>query len=498
MKQSLNPLIITLLAFCMICFPFIGKVHADNIRNPVWAGRFYPSQRAELELAIDRLTREAESTQVQIPSHKSLKALILPHAGYIFSGRTAAHASLVLTKNQFSKVILLAADHHVGFNDGVISDVTAYETPLGRIKLHDDASKLRRQSEIFQALPASDQREHSLEVVLPFLQRYLEEFELVPIVLGPCHIGRITESIDPLLDPNTLLVVSSDLSHYLSYADAKANDTETIKMILNLEADKLLKRKNIACGIRPILILINLARLHGWQPVLLHYSNSGDTAGDRSRVVGYAAIAFYGGSTMQNNSDSAQPLSHEQGQVLVKLARQTVMERLGQKMADAEADVLGVDLTDIDFQVRRGTFVTLHIDGQLRGCIGSLAARESIIDSVKHNAINAAFRDPRFPPLTTEELDTVDFEVSLLSEPQPLEYRDSEDLLRKLRVNVDGVILRKGSNSATYLPQVWEQLPRPEDFLSHLCKKAGLSFNAWKKTHLEVLTYQVQYFEEEK
>jgi AmmeMemoRadiSam system protein B/AmmeMemoRadiSam system protein A len=494
MKQPFSPFIMFFLAFYMICFPFMGRVHADNIRNPVWAGRFYPSQRADLELTIDRLTRQAESTQVQIPPHKSLRALILPHAGYIFSGWTAAHASLVLTKNQFSKVILLAADHHVGFNDGAISDVTAYETPLGRIKIHDDASKLRRQSETFQALPASDQREHSLEVVLPFLQRYLEEFELVPIVLGPCHIGRIAESIDPLLDPNTLLVVSSDLSHYLSYADAVAKDTETIKMILNLDADKLLKHENIACGIRPILMLINLARLHGWQPVLLHYSNSGDTAGDRSRVVGYAAIAFFGGSPMQNNSDSAQPLSHEQGQVLVKLARQTVMERLGQKMADT----LALDLTDMDFQLRRGTFVTLHINGQLRGCIGSLAARESIIDSVKQNAINAAFRDPRFPPLTAEELDAVDFEVSLLSEPQPLEYRDSEDLLNKLRVNVDGVIIRKGSNSATYLPQVWKQLPRPEDFLSHLCKKAGLSFNAWKKTHLEVLTYQVQYFEEEK
>lgn len=482
----------------MICFPFIGRVHADNIRSPVWAGRFYPSQRAELELTIDRLTRQAESTQVQIPSHKSLKALILPHAGYIFSGLTAAHASLVLKKNQFSKVILLAADHHVGFSGGVISDVTAYETPLGRIMLHDDASKLRRQSKTFQALPASDRREHSLEVVLPFLQRYLEEFELVPIVLGPCHIGRIAESIDPLLDPNTLLVVSSDLSHYRSYSNAVAMDKETIDMILNLDADKLIKRKNIACGIRPLLVLINLARLHGWQPVLLHYSNSGDTAGDRSKVVGYSAIAFFGGSSMQNNSDSAQPLSHGQGQVLVKLARQTVMERLGRKMADAEADALAVDLTDIDFQVRRGTFVTLHIDGQLRGCIGSLSARESIIDSVKHNAINAAFHDPRFSPLTTEELDTIDFEVSLLSEPQPLEYRDSEDLLSKLRVNVDGVILRKGSNSATYLPQVWKQLPRPEDFLSHLCKKAGLSFNSWKKTPLEILIYQVQYFAEEK
>jgi len=497
MRHSLKPLIEILLVFCVAGFPFIGRVHAGDIRKPVWAGRFYPATRSDLELTIGRLTDQASLTHVNIPPRHSLKALILPHAGYVYSGLTAAHASFVLAKRQFGKVILLAPDHRVGFRGGAISDVTAYETPLGIIRLHKDAAELRRQSEMFQAIPASDRLEHSLEVILPFLQYYLGEFELIPIVLGSGNTDRLAAGIDPLLDQNTLLVASSDLSHYRPYAEAVKWDKETIDMILSLEVGKLLKRDNAACGKIPIMILINMARRYGWQPVLLHYSNSGDTAGDHSSVVGYAAIAFYGGSSMQNN-DYAQHFSYEQGQVLVKLARKTVMERLGLKVAVPEFDSLSVDLTDIDFQVRRGTFVTLHIDGQLRGCIGNLTARDSILDSIKQNAINAAFHDPRFSPLTIEELDKVDFEISILTEPQPLEYLDSDNLLNKLRVDVDGVILRKGSKSATFLPQVWEQLPQPEDFLSHLCRKAGLSHNAWKKDNPEVLTYQVQYFEEEK
>ncbi len=199
---------------------------------------------------------------------------------------------------------------------------------------------------------------------------------------------------------------------------------------------------------------------------------------------------------MQNNTVVPLNLSKNQGKALVRLARRTIMERLDQKTVGDETG----NLTDISFQEMRGTFVTLTIKDQLRGCIGSLDTTESILEGVRRNAVNAAFNDPRFSPLKAGELDKVDIEVSILTEPQPLEYQDSADLLSKLRVNVDGVILRKGSASATFLPQVWEQLPLPEKFLSHLCEKARLPGDAWEneKEKLEVLTYQVQYFEEEK
>jgi AmmeMemoRadiSam system protein A len=236
-----------------------------------------------------------------------------------------------------------------------------------------------------------------------------------------------------------------------------------------------------------------MARQHNWHPVLLHYSNSGDTAGDRSKVVGYTVIAFYGGLSMKS-MDTPQSLNEKQGQILVKLARQTIAERLGKSSVKVDPN----SMMDSAFKERRGTFVTLTINKQLRGCIGNLDSTDSIVDGIERNAVNAAFRDPRFPPLKANELDRIDIEVSILTDPQPLEYRDSKDLLSKLRVNVDGVILRKGSASATFLPQVWEQLPQPEIFLSHLCSKAGLPADTWKKGHLEILTYQVQYFEEEK
>lgn len=197
---------------------------------------------------------------------------------------------------------------------------------------------------------------------------------------------------------------------------------------------------------------------------------------------------------MQSNTDSPHDFSRHQGDVLIKLGRQTISEKLGR----FSEEVAPGSLQDKDFQARRGTFVTLTIDGQLRGCIGSLQASESILEGVKRNAVNAAFRDPRFPDLDERELDKIDIEVSILTDPQPLAYQDSQDLLAKLRPNVDGVILSKGSHSATFLPQVWEQLPQPEKFLSHLCRKAGLAADAWKTSRLEIMTYQVQYFEEEK
>jgi len=474
----------------------VGSANADEIRKSAYAGSFYPGTRSELISMIEQLTGRVTQTPVQHPSHTSLKALIMPHAGYIYSGVTSAHISRVLEENQFKRVIVMAPDHRVGFTGGAISDVTAYETPLGRIPLNKDAATLRGNTYLFQAIPTSDRLEHSVEVVLPFLQYFLKKFQLIPVVLGHESdlADRVSAALDPLMDQNTLLVVSSDLSHYLSYQEAVDRDRETIKMILNLDAGKLLTRENAACGRIPILVAINMARRHGWQPILLHYSNSGDTAGDRSRVVGYAAIAFYGGSSMQNLTDSSQPLKPHQGQALVKLARQTIAERLGKKSITVDPDAM----VDIAFQDHRGTFVTLTINKQLRGCIGNLDATESILAGIKRNAVNAAFHDPRFPALKAHELDRVDIEISILTEPKRLEYGDGKDLLSRLRVHVDGVILSKGASSATFLPQVWEQLPRPDKFLSHLCMKAGLPADDWKKSRLDILTYQVQYFEEEK
>lgn len=199
---------------------------------------------------------------------------------------------------------------------------------------------------------------------------------------------------------------------------------------------------------------------------------------------------------MRNNHCHSQNLSEAQGQVLVKLARHTLMDRLGKQIPQAEIDSLSSALKDSCFKSSCGTFVTLKINGRLRGCIGNLTSDTSLISGVRRNAINAAFHDPRFAALGTSELDRVEIEISILSEPQPLKYRDVEDLVKKLRPHIDGVIIRKGHASATFLPQVWEQLPQPQDFLANLCMKAGLGADSWQNPELEVSTYQVQYFEE--
>jgi len=185
-------------------------------------------------------------------------------------------------------------------------------------------------------------------------------------------------------------------------------------------------------------------------------------------------------------------LTQEEGKELLAVARGTIKQALLDRKEGSESDA---NLPKV-FREPRGTFVTLTIKGNLRGCIGHIIPQESLIEGIRVNAINAAFRDPRFPPLTKGEWENVKIEISILTEPKPLSYSDVDDLLKKLRPGIDGVIIKKGYRQATFLPQVWEQLPDKTDFLSHLCQKAGLDGDAWSKAELEVSTYQVQAFEE--
>ncbi len=193
------------------------------------------------------------------------------------------------------------------------------------------------------------------------------------------------------------------------------------------------------------------------------------------------------------NMEGADKLSEAQGKYLLNVARKTIQEALfgGKGVEKGEENLSPI------FKEDRGTFVTLTTGGNLRGCIGHIVAQESLLEGIKVNAINAAFRDPRFNPVGKSEWDRVKIEVSILTDPKPLSYTDADDLLKKLRPGIDGVILKKGYCQSTFLPQVWDQLPKKEDFLNHLCLKAGLDANAWRKGDLEVSTYQAQAFEEE-
>ncbi len=483
-----------LLAGLWLCFPE-NQAEAGQVRQPVWAGKFYPQDPDKLKAMIADLTAKARTTEINLPADRPLKALIMPHAGLIYSGFTAAHAVHALENRSFEKVLLLGPDHRIGFSHGAVTSASAYATPLGLVHVHETARGLKTSSPLFRSIPEADQQEHSLEVVLPFLQTYLPAFEIVPIIFGPTRISQCARALEPLLGPNDLVVVSTDLSHYLDQEQACKRDQETIRMILNKEPEKLARGSNRACGLTPLRILLTLARERHWESVLVHASTSGDTAGPKDSVVGYATIALYGEKIMPHTSSSQ--LNPDQGQTLVELARLAIAQELGLDSDSASSSDIQARLEDPVFDQQRGTFVTLHIQDQLRGCIGSLVETEPLRTSIRTNAVNAAFRDPRFPPLGRNEFPEITIEVSILTEPQPLEYADPQDLVNKLRPNIDGVILSKGPARSTFLPQVWEQLSKPEDFLTHLCLKAGLPKDAWKKEHLEIQTYQVQYFEEQ-
>ncbi|GAB6094551.1 AmmeMemoRadiSam system protein B [Desulfatiferula olefinivorans] len=483
----------------VICLFFLAAPAAAGplVRDPAWAGAFYPETPEALTAIIKDLTAKVDPAAGNPPPGVPLKALILPHAGYDYSGPAAAHGARLLTGRTFTRVVLLGPDHRVGFRGTAVTGYEAWRTPLGTIPVDGLSKELaRRFPHRFRTVPESDRSEHSLEVILPFLQTVLPDFSLIPLVVGqddPAGLMRDLTAVVPPDDPATLWVVSSDLSHYLPYDRAVTADRHTLDLILSSDAKAFSAKDNAACGRLPILSLMDLAGRSGWHPSLIHYANSGDTSGDHRRVVGYAAVAYYGGMTMkEKNETTAKKFTDAQGRVLIDLARATIARKLGRPAQPVTIPDEG------SFHRKGGTFVTLKIHDQLRGCIGNLSSDESVAEGIRRNALNAAFGDYRFSPLSDEEFDTVDIEVSILTEPAPLAHHGGRDLVSKLRPHVDGVIIRKGHAGATFLPQVWDQLPDAEDFLRHLCMKAGLPADAWTSEDLEVAVYQVQYFEEKK
>ena len=255
-----------------------------RVRPPAVAGSFYPRDPQVLSETVDQLLAQAKPRGL-----KGLRALVCPHAGYEYSGPIAASGFKQMAGLDVQRVVVMAPSHHVLFNGVAIPDVDALRTPLGDIPLGPMAKQLARESP-FVIDSAPHAREHALEVELPFLQKELKQFELVPLVFGEVNEALVAQKLNPLIDAHTFIVASSDLSHYYPYDKAVELDRGTVQAIVQLDVAALAHRE--ACGRSPVLALVHLARLRGWKAELLDYRNSGDTAGDRSRVVGYAAIAF--------------------------------------------------------------------------------------------------------------------------------------------------------------------------------------------------------------
>jgi hypothetical protein len=469
---------------------------AQSHRPAAVAGTFYPAAAGTLRHELRALLDGAGTADAGAPP----KLLVVPHAGYVYSGPVAAraYAALARWRNRYRRIVLLGPTHRVAVHGIAVPTVAAFDTPLGAVPLDRDAIAA------IEALPqvlrsdAAHAHEHALEVQLPFLQAVLERFTLVPLAVGNVAPAAVAEVLEALWGGDeTLVVVSTDLSHYLGYAQARAVDAATVQRVQRFDPTIA---HDEACGATPLNGALQVAQRHGLQPRLLDLRNSGDTAGDRARVVGYAALAFVpaGAETAPEDGDEAVGASDggdgdggagagPLGPALLSRARNAIAAALALPLVgEPEHPALWQP---------GATFVTLRRDGDLRGCIGRLQADRALHEDVRQNARRAAFEDPRFAPLRATEWAGLEVEVSLLDAPQPIACDDEAGALRALRPGADGVIFEWRGRAATFLPQVWAQLPEPAEFLGQLRRKAGLRADFW---HAEVRLsrYRVRKFVE--
>jgi hypothetical protein len=446
-----------------------ANADAMHTRPAAVAGSFYDADPTALRASVAQHLRAAGAARGPAP-----KALIVPHAGYVYSGPVAAHAyaELVPLRGHVRRVVLLGPAHRVALRGLALPEAEAFETPLGVIPVDTRAFALLADLPQIVRSDVPHALEHSLEVQLPFLQAVLGEFTLVPLVVGEASAEEVAEVLERLWSGDeTLLVISSDLSHYLDYETARRLDAETCRAIEQLRPDAL--ERDSACGRVPVRGLLVAARRFGLAPRTLDLRSSGDTAGDRRSVVGYGAWAFAPVAVAREEERGA---SDEDDVQLLAIARASIAHGLTHGRA------LPVDLAALPAPLRANgaAFVTLRMpDGALRGCIGSLEARRPLALDVAENAFRAAHHDPRFAPVRDAELASLELHLSILSAPEPMRVTSEADLLAQLRPGIDGLILEDGPQRATFLPDVWSELPSPVEFVRHLKRKAGMRDSHW-------------------
>jgi len=427
-----------------------------TVRPAAVAGLFYPRDPRQLAAEVTELLDGVEQFE---PKLDFPKALIVPHAGYVYSGPVAAAAydAVAPGRGIIQRVVMMGPVHRVAVRGLALPGAEAFDTPLGRVPI--DAQALRLLLDLPQVVTsaAAHAQEHSLEVQLPFLQRVLGGFSLVPFAVGDARPDEVAAVIERLWGGReTLFVLSTDLSHYHSYEEAKSIDGATVGRIARLATDL---DHDEACGATPLNGLLHVAKQRALRIRMLAACNSGDTAGGKGRVVGYSSFALY-------EPDAVSQA--EAGRALISIGRAAIAQSVG-----LQAEAAAVDAQPW-LKQSGATFVTLMLDGKLRGCIGSLSAVRPLGEDVAENARRAAFHDPRFPALTRDEWPRCRVEVSLLSVPKPLRFADEADLLRQIRRGEDGLILECDGRRGTFLPQVWEGLPEPRQFLDEIKRKAGL------------------------
>jgi AmmeMemoRadiSam system protein B/AmmeMemoRadiSam system protein A len=426
-----------------------------SVRPAAVAGTFYPRDSRALITELDDLLGGVEHLA---PRLGFPKALIVPHAGYIYSGPVAARAydEVAAARGVVRRVVMLGPVHRVPVRGLALPGAQIFETPLGRIPI--DQKAIQEVSSFPQVVSSDPAHalEHSLEVQLPFLQRVLGDFALVPLAVGTANVEEVAQVIEHLWGGReTLIVISTDMSHYHAYEEARRIDGATVDRIGALATDI---DHDEACGATPLNGLLSVAKKRNLSIKLLAACNSGDTAGGKGQVVGYSSFALYEGGEVKHE---------DAGSTLISIASGSISNGLG---LSPKPEVDGAAWLD----QAGATFVTLLRAGALRGCIGSLEAVRPIGADVADNALGAAFRDPRFPALTRDEWPLCSVEVSLLSVPKPIQFADEDHLLALIRAGEDGLILEAAGRRATFLPQVWESIADTRQFLDELMRKAGV------------------------
>ena len=449
---------------------------SEQIRESVIAGSWYPGNASRLQQEVQEYLNRTKVENLQ----GQLIAVISPHAGYRYSGQVAAYAYKLLEGQKFASVIVIAPSHRAYFKGVSVYDIGGYRTPLGVVPLdHDLISALKQRESRIHYVPEAHSQEHSLEIQLPFLQVVMPDFKLVPLVMGNQDFTTcewLAEAVAECIKKqgSTLVVASSDLSHFHPYKQAKRLDKVVLDKVgefdpRGLSDSRLLEADNSR---------------------VLHYANSGDITGDHSGVVGYMAAAMWAEhKNIQGKNPKRQRvgvnlgLNSEEKAELLQIARDVVEAHCrGDKPPTPSVD-------SPTLNEHRGAFVTLHKEGKLRGCIGHIRGEKPLAETVAEMAEAAAFQDPRFPPVTSEELGLLEYEISVLTP-----FRQISDV-EEIEVGVHGIYMKRGSCSGLLLPQVatewgWDL----NTFLEHTCTKAGLPEDAWKDKKTEIYIFSADVF----
>jgi hypothetical protein len=449
---------------------------AGTVKEPAVAGQFYPADKGVLASAVGSFLATAKTTT----QAGDLIALIAPHAGYQFSGRISAYSYNQLAGKKIETVILIGPAHYASFTGAAVLTSGKMRTPLGDIRINSSLARaLINEKAQVASSPSAFEKEHSLEVQLPFLQTVLKDFTLVPILIS-VPTGEsfqfLTQKLTEIVtkNPNTILIASSDLSHYHDYATAVKMDRAVIDAASRMSLENLEKilssGEGEMCGHYPVLFTMAVARnLGATHGVLYKYANSGDVTGDRSRVVGYAAMGLY-----------KTPLTAAERTELLALAKKTIESYVRNGKTPDYAP------RDSRFLANGAAFVTINRNGSLRGCIGTILPVMPLYQAVQRNAVSACSLDRRFSPVEKDELKDLDVEVTVLS---PLEQLDD---IKKIRIGTHGLYLVKGQDAGILLPQVAEEYKWDvPTFLQQVSIKAGLREDGWKDAQLYTFTADI-------